>query len=146
MTKGAASKLISRPEHQGLAQRQWADGNAREQRLVLTAKGKALVPRLATLSDANDEHVFGHLPPAERRALVAAGVESNHVTASAERGDLPRLQVHDPARRLRRVHVLDHWLARLPFRPPGGDAHRALSGLNVQGSANLMRPGDAPGP
>lgn len=72
MTKGAASKVISRLEEKGLAQRQWADGNAREQRLVLTAKGKALVPRLAKLADANDEHFFGHLPPAERQALVAA--------------------------------------------------------------------------
>lgn len=72
MTKGAASKVISRLEEKGLAQRQWADGNAREQRLVLTAKGKALVPRLAKLADANDEHFFGHLPPAKRQALVAA--------------------------------------------------------------------------
>lgn len=72
MTKGAASKVISRLEEKGLAQRQWADGNAREQRLALTAKGKALVPKLARLADANDEHFFGHLPPAERQALVAA--------------------------------------------------------------------------
>ena len=72
MTKGAASKVISRLEEKGLAQRQWAEGRAREQRLVLTAKGKALVPRLARLADANDEHFFGHLPPAERQALVAA--------------------------------------------------------------------------
>ena len=71
MTKGAASKVISRLEEKGLAQRQWAEGRAREQRLVLTAKGKALVPRLARLADANDEHFFGHLPPAERQALVA---------------------------------------------------------------------------
>lgn len=72
MTKGAASKVISRLEEKGLAQRQWADGNARAQRLALTAKGKALVPKLARLADANDEHFFGHLPLAERQALVAA--------------------------------------------------------------------------
>ena len=71
MTKGAASKVISRLEEKGLAQRQWADGNAREQLLVLTSKGRTLVPKLAKLADANDEHFFGHLPPAERQALVA---------------------------------------------------------------------------
>jgi DNA-binding MarR family transcriptional regulator len=72
MTKGAASKVISRLEEKGLAQRQWAEGNARDQRLLLTAKGKALVPRLAKLADANDQHFFGHLSPAERQALVTA--------------------------------------------------------------------------
>ena len=72
MTKGAASKVISRLEEKGLAQRQWAEGSAREQLLVLTGKGKALVPRLARLADANDEHFFGHLPASEREALVAA--------------------------------------------------------------------------
>lgn len=72
MTKGAASKVISRLEEKGLAQRQRVDGNAREQLLVLTARGRALVPRLAKLADANDEHFFGHLPASEREALVAA--------------------------------------------------------------------------
>lgn len=71
MTKGAASKVISRLEEKGLAQRQWAEGSAREQVLVLTAKGRTLVPKLARLADANDEHFFGHLPPAERQALMA---------------------------------------------------------------------------
>lgn len=72
MTKGAASKVVSRLEEKDLAQRQWADGSAREQLLVLTVKGKALVPKLAKLADANDEHFFGHLPPAERQTLVVA--------------------------------------------------------------------------
>ena len=72
MTKGAASKVISRLEEKGLAQRQWAEGSAREQLLALTAKGKALVPKLARLADENDQHFFGHLPAAERQALVDA--------------------------------------------------------------------------
>ncbi|MGM9427563.1 MarR family winged helix-turn-helix transcriptional regulator [Hydrogenophaga sp. MI9] len=72
MTKGAASKVISRLEEKGLAQRQWAEGSARGQLLVLTTKGRALVPKLARLADANDEHFFGHLPAAERQALVDA--------------------------------------------------------------------------
>jgi len=70
MTKGAASKVVSRLEEKGLAERQLADGRAREQALVLTAAGKALVPQLAGLADANDDHFFGHLQPAERQALA----------------------------------------------------------------------------
>jgi DNA-binding MarR family transcriptional regulator len=72
MTKGAASKVISRLEEKGLASRQMAVGRVREQVLVLTNKGKALVPRLAKLADANDEHFFGHLPVARRQMLMDA--------------------------------------------------------------------------
>lgn len=72
MTKGAASKVVSRLEEKGLAGRQLADGRAREQSLILTAAGKALVPQLAALADANDAHFFGHLPAAERQALTRA--------------------------------------------------------------------------
>jgi DNA-binding MarR family transcriptional regulator len=72
MTKGAASKVVSRLEEKGLAGRQLAEGRAREQCLVLTAEGKTLVPQLAVLADANDAHFFGHLPAAERRALTQA--------------------------------------------------------------------------
>jgi len=69
MTKGAASKVMSRLEHKNLAERKLVDGSAREQSLKLTAAGKALVPKLAALADANDAHFFGHLPVAERAAL-----------------------------------------------------------------------------
>jgi len=72
MTKGAASKVVSRLEDKGLAGRQLADGRAREQSLSLTAAGRALVPRLAALADANDAHFFGHLPASERMALTRA--------------------------------------------------------------------------
>ena len=72
MTKGAASKVISRLEGKGLAQRKLAGGQGREQLLRLTAEGKALVPRLAALADANDEYFFGHLPAGERQALMNA--------------------------------------------------------------------------
>ena len=72
MTKGAASKVVSRLEEKGLAGRQLADGRAREQTLRLTAAGKALVPQLAALADANDAHFFGHLSADEREALVQA--------------------------------------------------------------------------
>jgi DNA-binding MarR family transcriptional regulator len=72
MTKGAASKVVSRLEEKGLAGRQLADGRAREQSLSLTTAGKDLVPLLASLADANDAHFFGHLPAAERDALNEA--------------------------------------------------------------------------
>lgn len=72
MTKGAASKVISRLEEKGLAQRQLAEGRAREQVLVLTRAGKALVPQLAELADTNDAYFFGHLGAAEQRALKSA--------------------------------------------------------------------------
>jgi len=70
MTKGAASKVVSRLEEKGLASRQLIDGSAREQSLGLTAAGKALVPQLAALADSNDAHFFGHLPASEHQALV----------------------------------------------------------------------------
>jgi DNA-binding MarR family transcriptional regulator len=72
MTKGAASKVVSRLEEKGLARRLVPTSGSREQVLVLTALGRALVPRLAELADANDEHFFRHLPAAERQALMAA--------------------------------------------------------------------------
>ena len=72
MTKGAASKVMSRLEEKGLAERKLAEGRAREQSLCLTAAGKALLPELAALADANDTHFFGHLPAAERKMLTQA--------------------------------------------------------------------------
>jgi DNA-binding MarR family transcriptional regulator len=71
MTKGAASKVISRLQDKGLAERWLADGRQREQVLALTPRGQALVPRLAALADANDHHFFGHLTPVDRKGLMA---------------------------------------------------------------------------
>lgn len=70
MTKGAASKIVSRLEEKGLAARHYKDGNLREQYLVLTAAGMKLVPELAELADANDDHFFGHLDAQDRRILM----------------------------------------------------------------------------
>lgn len=72
MTKGAASKVVSRLVEKGWVTRQLADGRAREQSLVLTPAGQALVPQLAALADANDDHFFGHLTPEARQALMGA--------------------------------------------------------------------------
>ena len=70
MTKGATSKVVSRLECKGLVARQVAKGGSREQTLRLTASGKSLVPRLAALADANDEHFFGPLEARERAELL----------------------------------------------------------------------------
>lgn len=72
MTKGAASKVVSRLEEKGLVQRMRAEGRTRGQALILTAAGRALVPRLARLADANDDHFFGHLSARERQTLMKA--------------------------------------------------------------------------
>lgn len=72
MTKGAASKVITRLEEKGLARRELAEGSAREQVLLLTPQGRALVPRLAALADQNEEHFFGHMSARERQALMKA--------------------------------------------------------------------------
>lgn len=69
MTKGAASKIVSRLEEKGLALRQLAENAQREQLVRLTPKGRALVPRLSALADQNDEHFFGHLPDGQRDEL-----------------------------------------------------------------------------
>jgi DNA-binding MarR family transcriptional regulator len=71
MTKGAASKVVTRLEEKGLARRELAEGSVREQLLQLTPQGRALVPRLAALADQNEEHFFGHLAPRERQALMS---------------------------------------------------------------------------
>ena len=65
MTKGAASKILTRLEAKGLA-----EDRARKQVLVLTPAGKRLVPTLAALADTNEDHFFGHLKAAERKALM----------------------------------------------------------------------------
>jgi len=72
MTKGAASKVVTRLEEKGLARRELAEGRAREQVLLLTPQGRALVPRLAALADQNEEHFFAHLSARERQALMTA--------------------------------------------------------------------------
>ncbi len=71
MTKGAASKVVTRLEEKGLAQRWLAEDSLREQVLELTPKGQALVPRLSALADQNDAYFFGHLGKEQRGALMA---------------------------------------------------------------------------
>lgn len=79
MTKGAASKVVTRLEEKGLAQRQLAEGRAREQVLALTEAGQRLIPQLAAIADENDQHFFSHLDPAQSTALIALLQEVVHI-------------------------------------------------------------------
>lgn len=72
MTKGAVSKIVSRLEEKGLVSRAADETDGRAHRIVLTAAGRRLVPKLAALADRNDEMFFGHLSPEFRRELIAA--------------------------------------------------------------------------
>lgn len=69
-TKGAVSKIVQRLESEGLLTRTVSAEDSRSWRLALTRSGRALVPRLAALADANDEAFFGHLDPSARAALI----------------------------------------------------------------------------
>jgi DNA-binding MarR family transcriptional regulator len=72
MSKGAVSKLLDRLAERGLLTRVASEVDRRQQHVVLTARGRALVPRLARLADDNDHEFFGHLPAAQRTALLHA--------------------------------------------------------------------------
>lgn len=70
MTKGAASKIVTRLELKGLAKRLRAEGKLREQELRLTRKGKALVPILVALADENDAYFFEGLSKQDHESLL----------------------------------------------------------------------------
>lgn len=70
MTKGAASKIVTKLESKGLAERSPARDSAREQELCLTTAGNELVPILAAVADENDAHFFGHLSESQRQDLM----------------------------------------------------------------------------
>ena len=70
LTKGAASKLVRRLETAGLVKSQLMEGGARSKELSLTAKGEQLVPQLAERVDGIEAYFFGHMPLAERDALM----------------------------------------------------------------------------
>jgi DNA-binding MarR family transcriptional regulator len=69
MTRGAISKLADRLAAKGLLA-QTSDGEDRRYlALSLTSKGRALVPKVAALADANDAAFFACLNAGEREAL-----------------------------------------------------------------------------
>ena len=70
VTKGAASKVMSKLERKGLVERHMAENSAKEQVLILTSAGRKVVPELAALADENDRFFFGHLYKSERADLI----------------------------------------------------------------------------
>ncbi len=70
MTRGAITKLADRLIGKGLATRTVRDDDRRYQALAITDAGRALVPRLAGLADANDAEAFGHMTDADRAQLL----------------------------------------------------------------------------
>lgn len=71
LTKGAVSKLISRLLEKGLVSRRESSDDRRYQDIKLTARGSAIVPRLAKLADQNDEEFFSPLSRTDRKSLEA---------------------------------------------------------------------------
>lgn len=69
MTRGAISKLAERLIAKSLLTRAADPQDGRAQTLALTQAGRAVVPALAELADANDAEFFGQLTPQDRAAL-----------------------------------------------------------------------------
>jgi len=69
LTRGAITKLADRLVAKSLATRTPDASDARAQTLALTAQGRGLVPKLATLADENDAKFFAHLSAKERSML-----------------------------------------------------------------------------
>ncbi len=70
MTRGAISRLADRLIAKSLLVRVADPQDGRAQTLSLTPAGRALVPELAALADANDAEFFDHLTSKERAALL----------------------------------------------------------------------------
>ena len=70
MTRGAISKLADRLIAKSMLVRTADPEDGRAQTLALTSAGRALVPDLAALADANDAEFFDHLAPKDRAALL----------------------------------------------------------------------------
>ena len=67
---GAVSRLVDRLADKGLIARLADPASRRRIQLSLTEAGRALVPDLIRIADANDEAFFGALPAGERVALT----------------------------------------------------------------------------
>ena len=69
MTRGAITKLADRLIDKGLTARRADPEDGRAQLLSLTSRARRLVPKLASLADANDGAFFTSLTPSERAQL-----------------------------------------------------------------------------
>jgi len=67
---GAVSRLVDRLVAKGLMERRPAPSTRRSFLLVLTEKGRKLVPELSRTVDAHDVHFFGDLRPERREELI----------------------------------------------------------------------------
>lgn len=72
MTRGGVSKLVDRLVGKSLIARAGRTDDRRFQSIALTAAGRRLIPKLATLADQNDEEFFSPLSARERADLVAS--------------------------------------------------------------------------
>jgi DNA-binding MarR family transcriptional regulator len=70
MTRGAVTKLADRLIAKSLMARVANPEDGRAQTLSLTPAGRAIVPELAVLADANDVEFFDHLALEDRAALL----------------------------------------------------------------------------
>lgn len=70
MTRGAITKLADRLIAKSLVERVAHPEDGRAQMLSLTPVGRALVPKLAALADANEAEFFDHLSDKDRAALL----------------------------------------------------------------------------
>jgi DNA-binding MarR family transcriptional regulator len=70
MTRGAITKLADRLIAKSMLMRAADPEDGRAQTLALTSAGRALVPDLAALADANDAEFFDHLTTDDRAALL----------------------------------------------------------------------------
>jgi DNA-binding MarR family transcriptional regulator len=70
MTRGAISRLAARLIAKSMLVRAADPNDGRAQTLALTSAGRALVPKLAALADANDAEFFSHLRSKDRATLL----------------------------------------------------------------------------
>lgn len=70
MTKGAISKILGRLERKNLIKRITSEEDKRAQKIMLTANGRKLVPKLAEIADQNEAKFFGHLTEYEYTELI----------------------------------------------------------------------------
>lgn len=75
LTRGAISKLVDRLLQKGLVSRRALEEDKRFQRVALTPAGRALVPELVAVADANDEEFFSVLSVTGRDQLKALLLE-----------------------------------------------------------------------
>lgn len=69
LTRGAVSKLIDRLLAKNLVARTESSSDRRYQEIKLTPSAVKLVPKLASIADANDEAFFSLLSESERKIL-----------------------------------------------------------------------------